>query len=480
VTLEHPILWARWLLPHHFSEPSPLFHWKMAELIFGPDPRVAVAAPRGFSKTTLASLACPLYGAGNQLFSYCILIGDTKEQAEMFLSEIRHEAETNNGLLMVHPGLRPAKPWSSDELCFTNGVLIQAIGAGQKIRGRKHRGRRPDFVLGDDLENDEQVSSLPRRLKYRRWLRAAVLPALAPEGRIRIVGTVLHSDSLLSRLIRNHRWTRRLWSALSEDGRSLWPARFPPEVLLAEKEEAREDGMLSVWYQERQNKAIADEESAFRLSDFMVFDELPPDTAEFTQRWTTSLYVDPAIGEKEQNDFTAYTVVTASWDGYWFVREAFRSKDDPAKVVETIRRLHEKWKCDVIGIESNAYQKSIGFWCKHQAEEEDGISDLPIEPVTADTDKRRRIMALQPYYRAHRILHHRSIGPRLDQELLNLNSIDHDDLADSLAGHLLITRRPEPPKKRAKRFESSRDERAYRHKQEMKRRSRLSRWGIEE
>ena len=477
----HPVAWGHAFLPHHFPSPSPPFHWELGDLIAGTDPQVAVAAPRGHAKSTCVTLSGLLQQAGERRFSYALLVTDSSEQGELFLGELKRECETNEDLLRVYPGLRPAKPWKVDDLCFRNGVRIQAVGAGRKLRGRKHRGSRPDLILCDDLENDEMVASLERRVKLRRWFRAVLMPALSLGGRIVIVGTILHRDSLLSRLVRNRRWTRRLWAALSEDGlRSLWPARFSPAFLLAEKEEAREDGLLAVWYQERQNRAIADEEQAFRTEDFRAYDQLPPEPPGMVRRWTKSLYVDPAISESQKADFTAYSVVYASHDGEWYVEEAFRRRDDPAKLIETVRELHAKHGFDVIGIEAVAYQRSIAFWLKFEDTKEGGLSDLPIEAVIPDLDKRRRILALQPFYRAHRIHHRRSIGSRLEEELLNLDSIDHEDLADSLAGHLLITVRPEPPKKRAKRFENSRDTRAYRHRQEMERHARLKRLGIEE
>jgi predicted phage terminase large subunit-like protein len=474
----HPILWGQLFLPHHLKDDSPTFHWRMADMIFGPDPKAAMAAPRGHAKTTIADLVCLLYGAAKEEFRYCLLVSDSSEQAELFLEDIRHECETNEELLTAYPGLTRGKIWSRTDLIFANGVRIQAVGAGMKLRGRKHHGQRPDLILVDDLENDELVASLPRRQKLRRWFRSVLLPALAPNGRIRVLGTILHSDALLARLLRNPRWTRRLWSALSDDGQqSLWPARFPPAMLLEEKQEAFEDGMLGVWYHERQNKAVADEESPFKTEDFRYFSELPPENPETIRRWTKTLYVDPAIGEKDRHDWTAYTVVYASHDGYWYVMDAFRRRDDPAALIKTIRELNAKHDFDAIGVEAVQYQKSIAFWL----EQDDGSTDnLIIEKVVPDTDKRRRIMALQPFYRAHRIIHRQTLGARLETELLNLDAIDHDDLADSLAGHLFITIRPEPPRKRRKRFDSARDERAYRHRQEMKRQARLARLGIED
>ncbi|CAH8721935.1 hypothetical protein WDD9_006538 [Paenibacillus melissococcoides] len=36
-------------------------------------------------------------------------------------------------------------------------IKVEAIGSGKKIRGRRHRKWRPDLIVLDDIENDENV-----------------------------------------------------------------------------------------------------------------------------------------------------------------------------------------------------------------------------------------------------------------------------------------------------------------------------------
>jgi len=462
------------ILRSHFKVDSPAFHWELADMVAGDAPRVALAAPRGHAKSTLASLCCLLHGAAHKKFKFALLVSDTASQAEMFLEDFRREVEQNDALRVAYPDVRPGKPWSEGKLRLSNGVYIQAVGAGMKLRGRKTGGDRPDLILVDDLENDDLVASFERRQKLRRWFRATIIPMLSPGGRIVVLGTILHRDSLLSRLLRNENWVRRRWAALAPDGRSsLWPGWIPAEKLIREREEARQDGLLATWYQEFQNVAIPEEESAFKTEDIRYFDSLPERADDEDERKIfRSLYVDPAIGDKERHDYTAYTVVYATHDGRWFVVDAFRRRDDPSKIVDTIKRLHQKHKLDVIGIESVQYQKALAFWAQREEEY------LPIEAITPDTDKRRRILALQPYYRAGRVFHYERLPTRLEEELLNIDSVDHDDLADSLAGHLFITLRPEPPAKRDRPLDDATSERAREHRREIERQARLKRRGI--
>jgi predicted phage terminase large subunit-like protein len=198
------------------------------------------------------------------------------------------------------------------------------------------------------------------------------------------------------------------------------------------------------------------------------------DENDLPRKFYKSLVVDPAVSESEKSDYTGYTVVYASHDGYWFVVEAFRRKHDPATSIETIKRLHKKHRLDIIGIESVAYQKTLAFWVEKISQEE-GIY-LPIDTITPDQDKRRRILALHPFFRCGRILLRSSLSSRLEEELLNLDDIDHDDLADSLAGHLFITVSPKPPAMRQKEYKDAASARAAR---EIARLKRLRKRGID-
>lgn len=63
-------------------------------------------------------------------------------------------------------------------------------------------GKRPDWIVCDDIENDENIQSKNQRDKLHSWFLKAVLklPARTQSYNILIVGTTLHHDSLLARL----------------------------------------------------------------------------------------------------------------------------------------------------------------------------------------------------------------------------------------------------------------------------------------
>ena len=175
---------GRAYLSHYFVNPSPAFHKELDEVwingvMKGMNPleqakrisrmegcRKAIQAPRGHAKTTTFTFKDSLHASLYGYKHYIILLSDSSEQAEGFLAGIKDEIE-ENGAIREDFGNQKGKVWKSSVILFDNGTKIEAIGSGKKVRGRKHKQWRPDLMLCDDLENDENVATPDQRRKLR-------------------------------------------------------------------------------------------------------------------------------------------------------------------------------------------------------------------------------------------------------------------------------------------------------------------------
>src|SRR5699024_2493269 len=83
-----------------------------------------------------------------------------------------------------------------------NGVKIMARGAGGQMRGMRYGSTRPQLIILDDLEGDENVSTKDQMQKTRNWFNEDALPALDKDGMCLYLGTILCYDSLLDLVIR--------------------------------------------------------------------------------------------------------------------------------------------------------------------------------------------------------------------------------------------------------------------------------------
>ena len=232
---------GKYYLPHYFSLPAPPFHraldalWR-ERVMDGADPvrdaarilsktgtRTAVAAPRGHAKSTVMSLKNALHAALYGYKRYILLVSDTETQAVGFLDAIKTELEENERILRDFGEQPGKKTWKTSSIQLANGCRIDAVGSGQKLRGRRNYERRPDLILCDDIENDEGVRTLEQRDKLAAWFYKAVCKSGDRYTDILMIGTVLHHDALLARVLKNPGFQSRIYRAILSDSASpLW------------------------------------------------------------------------------------------------------------------------------------------------------------------------------------------------------------------------------------------------------------------
>ena len=133
---------------------TPEFHREMWRLCCDKHRFVAIAAPRGFAKSTAITHAYTLASVLFRERSFVVLISDTETQAVMFLGDIKKELETNDDLVNLFGLKKDAlgktkflKDTESDIIVpFKDGdsFRIVAKGSEQKIRGLKWGNKRPD------------------------------------------------------------------------------------------------------------------------------------------------------------------------------------------------------------------------------------------------------------------------------------------------------------------------------------------------
>ena len=186
---------GRAYLPHYFVRESPEFHGELDDIwvegaLKNKNPYTdaaqisrmdgsnwAIAAPRGHAKSTTFTFKDSLHAALYAYKHYILILSDSTEQAEAFLEDIKTELEDNAYIIEDFGHLKGDSTWKTGTIKATNGVKIDAIGSGKKIRGRKNRSWRPDLIVLDDIENDENVATPEQRRKLKSWFDKAVLKA---------------------------------------------------------------------------------------------------------------------------------------------------------------------------------------------------------------------------------------------------------------------------------------------------------------
>jgi predicted phage terminase large subunit-like protein len=170
---------------------------------------------------------------------------------------------------------------------------------------------------------------------------------------------------------------------------------------------------------------------------------VPEDTQIFKQGWNrywqtlppklnTFAFVDPAIGQKKENDFTGVSVVSVDTEGNRYVRYAMRFKFTPTDMIEMLFNIDKQFSPMIIGFETVAFQEAMLYFLDQEMRRRGKV--LPVTGVKHGTDERKelRIMGLVPYFEWGRYYLTQGLL-YLEDELATFPRGAHDDILDSLA-----------------------------------------------
>jgi len=417
-------------LAHHFKKKTPDFHKEVISYLIDEDKKlIALGAPRGHAKSTLVDLLYLLWVILNKKAKFVLLISDTYSQAVLFLDAVKAELEGNELIKQLY-GKLESKNWSEGEI-IVNGIMIKALGAGMKVRGLKFRENRPDLVIIDDLENDELVQSKDRREKLERWFNGALLPSLSEDGnaRVIVVGTILHFDSLLAKLLQDKtykNWFKKTYKAIM-DGKALWEEHLNLEQLEEKKKQYTENGQLYLFYSEYMNEPVSSENARFPIEKFSYFTE--EEIAK--KQLKTFITIDRAYSKEKTADSTGIIVNSVDNDNNWYIRQAERFKGTEQELIDKIVDLKLYYQPVKIGIEQKAFEYTIKPNLERTMRERNCFFVVE-ELKDGGQNKNRRIESLVPRFLSKSMFFKETQTDLID-ELITFPKAVHDDLSDALA-----------------------------------------------
>jgi predicted phage terminase large subunit-like protein len=411
------------LLAANYDNPKPIpdFHKEMWELCCSDHQKVAIAAPREHAKSTAITHAYVLSEVLFRIKEFALLVSDTEGQAAEFLGDIRKELVENEALRKTFGVKRLLKDTEANIICqMADGHRFRIIAKGseQKVRGLKWRGKRPDLIVCDDLENDEIVMNPERREKFRKWFMKALIPCGSDTCHVRVVGTILHLDSMLQRLINNRNWKSLFYEAHNPDfSKILWPEKFPKERLLAIRQDFIDEGDSEGYAQEYLNRPV-EVANAFFNKDYFYDFERDKNDNPLLPNLEYYAAADFAISEKEKADYTVILVAGMSPEGILYVVDAKRGRWDSDKIIEELIATQKHWKPNVFTFETEKIDKAIGPFLEREMMRQ-GVY-LNIHKETPSKSKILRGRSIQGMHKSGAIRYNKlaSWYPDFESELL--------------------------------------------------------------
>ena len=462
--------------PHYFNKPSPAFHreldqiWLEGVIDTKTGVRRAIGAPRGHAKSTNLTFKDVLHSTLYRYKHYILIISDSSEQAESFLVNIREELEENE-LIIQDFGKLEGRVWKNSVLLTSTGIKIEALGAGKKVRGRKHKNWRPDLIMLDDIENDENVRTPEQRKKLENWFFKAVSKAGDDYTDIIYIGTLLHYDSLLAKVLNNPGYRSKKYQAVlsfatNQDLWDQWEVIYTDlsddkheekaRQFFEENREAMLEGTRVLWeeknsYYDLMANRVAEGEASFNSE--MQNEPINPEDCLFNEEWFDYFnpvgmqfgkeffffgFVDPSLGKSKRSDFSAIIIIALdAQTGYMYVLEADIERRLPDRIITDILEK-ERWLRKTygkgfskFGAESNQFQ----WFLKEELAKASAREKLylPIEEIYQSRDKVLRIQTLQPDIK-NKYIKFNPRHRRLLEQLKHFPMADYDDGPDALEG----------------------------------------------
>ena len=429
-------LFGKFFFKNHLKLETPEFHKEIYKELESLDKNIVRGAPRGHAKSTIVDLVYLAWEIVHKRVKFVLLISDTYSQSTLFLDTLKAEFESNE-LLKNFYGNMVSSSWAEDEI-VVNGIMVKALGAGMKVRGLKYHESRPDLIIVDDLENDELVESKERRAKLERWVNAALIPSMTKEGRIIFIGTILHYDSILAKLLSKDKYlefNKKTYKAIT-DNVPLWKEHLNLIELEKIKQDYIAKGQGYLFYREYQNEPVSDEYRKFKLEKFKYYE----DKELLAYSLNNYITIDRAYSLDKSADFTGIIVISVDIHNNWYIRLAERFKGTEGELINKIFDLKGYYKPVKIGIE----QKAFTYTIKPALEDEmrkRGEFFLVEELKDLGKAKNVRIEGLVPRFEVGTIFLKRD-QTDIQDELITYPASVHDDLMDALAYNLTIAQSP--------------------------------------
>lgn len=367
--------WATWvctLFSRWLTAPFAPHHQDFWRHVWGiqrgvrPAPFVGVWN-RGGAKSSSAEMALVALGATGRR-RYFLYVDETQDQADDHLANIGGLLESPE-MAAFYPGMATRRvgkygprAWRRNRLWTASGFVVDALGLDKAVRGVKLEAQRPDGILLDDL--DAEDDTLQATDKKIRTLTKKILPAGAPSTAVIAIQNLVHENGIFARLADSRadflvdrvvsgpvpavedlevafvdeRWT-------ITGGRPTWAG-----MGLAECQAKMDEWGFSAFLSEAQHETEPPPGGIFDHLDFEALRVHPDDVPELVD---VVCWCDPAVTDTDSSDSHGVQVDGLGVDNVIYRLYSWEQRATPQRAIRTaIRKAAEFW-AGYVGIETD-------------------------------------------------------------------------------------------------------------------------------
>lgn len=173
---KHPIEWIKFFFPNYVKYEFADFQKKAIRRIIAHDEWFEVLSwSRELAKSTVTMfIVMNLTLTGRK--KNVILTSNSKDNAVRLLDPYRANLEANGRIMAYYGKQELPGSWTEDEFTTKGKVSFRTLGAGQSPRGSRNEAIRPDVLLVDDFDTDEDTKNPDIIQKRWDWWENALYP----------------------------------------------------------------------------------------------------------------------------------------------------------------------------------------------------------------------------------------------------------------------------------------------------------------
>ena len=425
--------------PEIFYFPFGRLHDDIFELIDDPKAKKKVlAAPRGVGKTSIARAII----SKKMLFRdihFVPYISKSEGHAMLQTENIKRELLSNHMIRKVFGSIKISdspmeipSEFSKKTWVALGSTIVVPRGSGQQVRGLNWIKYRPDYLLIDDLEDDDTIDNERIREDRRIWYYGSVeksvpqFPGVPWE--ILYIDTIKHEDALIVELLEDPDYEAVTLSVCDDNYKTNDSIFAPQEAIDKEVETHRRKGTLDLFARERMSSPISKEDAAFKSKMFQYYNETDEKFVDRKAYIRSIVLIDPAktakMHSKESGIFVWGIDVGTN---AMYQREARGERHHPDELITDAFETALRFGAHIIAVEQSGLNEYITFPFENEAHRRGyNFQFIWLNAKAGKGEfsgigggKKGRVASLIPFYRQGVVYHNRANCARYEQQLLH-------------------------------------------------------------
>lgn len=377
----NPEEWFKYYFPNYYTaEPAP-FHIKSTKRILNNpewfEMRIWARELAKTGRTMMEVMYLSLTGKKRNW----IYVSNTEDNAQRLLLPVKSQLEKNNRIIHDY-GVQESSNWSAGEFVTKKGVAFRALGAGQSPRGTRNEEIRPDGIVIDDIDTDEEVRNSKRIDQKVNWIMEALYAtrSISQPLLFIVLGNIIGKKTTITEL-RKFADHAEVVNIRDKHGKSTWPQKNSEEAI---------DRVLS-------KMSYASQQKEYFNNPIVIgktFKDIRYGKVPLIKNCEMVIaYADPATSNKDNSGSTKSVVIVGYLNYCFYVYKVWVSQMNTATFVDILFDAYDylaKNNVDVkrIMIENNSLQQPFYEQVIEPAVKKRGKARKTYLPLRPDTRKK--------------------------------------------------------------------------------------------